>query len=104
LSELANRFAEAEHIVRLFLWTTPAGIPLTAAVFLLYRRTRATAVILAALCVPLTAVAATVGGLFGPIGITIYSAVCSLPAWLTLGTVALYQNKVAKKRSQQSEI
>ena len=66
--------------------------------------TRATAVILAALCVPLTAVAATVGGLFGPIGITIYSAVCSLPAWLTLGAVALYQNKVAKKRSQQSEI
>ena len=38
----------------------------------------------AAVLGPLTAAAATVGGVFGPIAVWIYASVLSLPSWLVL--------------------
>ena len=62
----------------------PGGVPLTAALQRLHARSRPAAVACAALLGPLTVLAATVGGLFGPPGIWIYAGVVSLPAWLVL--------------------
>ena len=74
----------AAAIVPLFLFTWPAGIPLTLAVRRLYRRSQAAALGCAAVLGPLTTAAATVGGLLGPIAVWIYAAILSLPAWLVL--------------------
>lgn len=71
-------------IVPLFVFTWPAGIPLTMAVRRLYPRSQAAACGCAAVLGPITAAAATVGGLLGPIAVWIYAAVLSLPAWLVL--------------------
>ena len=62
----------------------PGGIPLTAALQRLRARSRRAAAACAALLGPLTVLAATVGGLFGPPGIWIYAGIVSLPAWLVL--------------------
>lgn len=74
----------AAAIVPLFVFAWPAGIPLTMAVRRLYPRSRAAAYGCAAVLGPLTAAAATVGGLLGPIAVWIYAAALSLPAWLLL--------------------
>lgn len=74
----------AAAIVPLFVFTWPAGIPLTLAGRRLYPRSRAAACGCAALLGPLTTAAATVGGLLGPIAVWIYAVILSLPAWLVL--------------------
>ena len=65
----------------------PGGIPLTLALRLLHHHSRPLAYGCAAVLCPLSVGAATVGGLFGPIGIWIYTAIISLPAWLVLWLV-----------------
>ena len=74
----------AAAIVPLFVFTWPAGIPLTAAVRRLHPLSRRAAYGGAAVLGPLTIIAATVGGLLGPIAAWIYAAILSLPAWLVL--------------------
>lgn len=65
-----------------FAW--PGGIPLTLALQRLHALSRpATYACVAVLC-PLTVGAATIGGLFGPLGIWIYAGIVSLPAWIVL--------------------
>ncbi len=68
----------------LFVFTWPAGIPLTLAVRRLYPRSQAAAYGCAAVLGPLTTAAATAGGLLGPIAVWIYAAILSLPAWFLL--------------------
>lgn len=74
----------AAAIVPLFVFTWPAGIPLTMAIRRLHPRDRVAAFGCAAVLRPLTTGAATVGGLLGPIAVWIYAAVLSLPAWFVL--------------------
>ena len=74
----------AAAIVSLFVFTWPAGIPLTAAVRRLYPMSQAAACGCAAALGPLTAYAATAGGLLWPIAVWIYAAILSLPAWFVL--------------------
>ena len=74
----------AAAIVPLFVFAWPAGIPLTMAVRRLYPRSQAAAYGCAAVLGPVTAAAATVGGLLGPVAVWIYAAILSLPAWLVL--------------------
>ncbi len=68
----------------LFVFTWPAGIPLTVAVRRLHAHSPRAAYACAAVLGSLTTAAATVGGLLGPIAVWIYAAVLSLPAWLVL--------------------
>ena len=65
-----------------FAW--PGGIPLTLALQRLHAHSRPATIACAAVLCPLTVGAATVGGLFGPLGIWIYAGIVSLPAWLVL--------------------
>ena len=74
----------AAAIMPLFVFTWPAGVPLTAAVRRLHPLSRPAAYGCAAVLGPLTTVAATVGGLLGPLAVWIYAAILSLPAWLVL--------------------
>ena len=75
--------------------TWPAGIPLTLALQRLRPRSQRLTYACAALLCPLSAAAATVGGLFGPIGIWAYAGVVSLPAWLALGMLAGFARRRA---------
>lgn len=74
----------AAAIVPLFVFTWPAGIPLTMAVRRLYQRDHVAAYGCAAVLGPLTTATATVGGLLGPVAVWIYATVLSLPAWFVL--------------------
>ena len=65
-----------------FAW--PGGIPLTRALERLHPVSRPATYACAAVLCPLSVVAATIGGLFGPPGIWIYAGIVSLPAWLVL--------------------
>lgn len=65
-----------------FVW--PGGIPLTLALQRLHAHSQPATIACAAVLCPLTVGAATIGGLFGPIGIWIYAGIVSLPAWLVL--------------------
>ena len=85
----------AAAIVPLFVFTWPAGIPLTLAVRRLYPRSQAAAYGCAAVLGPLTTLAATVGGLLGPIAVWIYAAVLSLPAWLVLWVLSSRRRRSA---------
>ena len=85
----------AAAIVPLFVFAWPAGIPLTAAVRRLYPRSRLAAYGCAAVLGPLTTLAATVGGLLGPIAVWIYAAVLSLPAWLVLWVLSSRRRRSA---------
>ena len=85
----------AAAIVALFVFTWPAGIPLTLAVRRLRPRSRLAAYGCAAVLGPLTTLAATVGGLLGPIAVWIYAAVLSLPAWLVLWVLSSRRRRSA---------
>ncbi|MDD9963942.1 MAG: hypothetical protein OXU70_17845 [Gammaproteobacteria bacterium] len=65
------------------LVTAPFGLPLAWACRLIHglQRPRMAWIAFAVLA-PITAAASIVAGLLGPIGIAVYAAVLSLPAWL----------------------
>ena len=75
----------AAAIVPLFVFTWPAGIPLTVAVRRLHALSPAAAGGCAVVLGSLTTYAATVGGLLGPVAVWIYAAFLSLPACLCSG-------------------
>ena len=85
----------AAAVGTLFVFTWPAGIPLTLAVRRLHARSPRAACACAAVLGPLTTAAATVGGLLGPIAVWIYAAVLSLPAWLVLWLLARVHRRAA---------
>ena len=64
-----------------------AGLPLTFALRLLHRRSRAVAIVCGVALVPISAYAVMLGGLFGPPGILLYAALASLPAWIALAVL-----------------
>lgn len=67
----------------------PGGIPLTVALERLRARSRRLAIGCAIVLYPLSVVAATAGGLLGPIGIWVCAAVVALPAWVVLGILTV---------------
>ena len=69
--------------------TWPAAIPLTLAVRLMHRRSRVLAYLCAAVLGLGTALAVIIGGLFGPVGVVIYSLIAALPAWIILGILTM---------------
>ena len=73
----------------LFAWI--AALPLTLAVTRIHRRARVLAYACGAVLGPLTVFAAVIGGLFGPVGIVLYTLVFSIPAWIALGITARVQ-------------
>ena len=79
------------QIGMLFLVAWPCGIPLTAALQKTFRRSRITAYILGVFLIPISAFAATVGGLLGPLGILGYVTFVSIPAWIVLGILYIKQ-------------
>ena len=79
------------QIGMLFLIAWPCGIPLTAALQKTFRRSRITAYILGVFLIPISALAATVGGLLGPLGVFGYVAFVSIPAWIALGILYIKQ-------------
>lgn len=81
------------HLIGLFVFVWPSGMFLTIAIQKILRRSKITAILAAILLAPITVWAATIGGLFGPIGIFAYTAVVSLPAWITLSILYLIQRK-----------
>ena len=68
--------------------TVPCGLPLALAFRQIWRTgsTRA-AWISFAILAPLSSFAALAGGLLGPVGIAIYTAVLSAPAWIVYAVV-----------------
>ena len=72
-----------------FVWI--AALPLTLAVTRIHRRARVLAYACGAVLGPLTVFAALIGGLFGPVGIVLYTLVFSIPAWIALGLTARVQ-------------
>ena len=79
------------QIGMLFLVAWPCGIPLTVALQKIFRRGRITAYILGVFLIPISAMAATVGGLLGPLGIFVYVTFVSIPAWIALGILYIKQ-------------
>ena len=84
--DLLNRL---HQLLLLFVWTWPCGLPLTIAMQKIYRRNKPAAYVTGIILIPVSALFATTGGLFGPIGVALYSAVASIPAWITLGLMVL---------------
>ena len=85
-------------IVSLFVFTWPAGIPLTAAVRRLHPLSPPAAWGCAAVLGPLTTGAATVGGLLGPVAVWIYASILSLPAWFVLWVLSRRQRATGRIR------
>ena len=85
----------------LFVFTWPAAIPLTVAVRRLHARSREAAYVCAAVLGPLTAAAATVSGVLGPIAVWAFAAVLSGPAWLVLWLVARRRPRPAAGETAQ---
>ena len=75
----------------LFLVAWPSGIPLTVALQKTFRRNRITAYILGVFLIPISALAATIGGLLGPLGVFGYVTFVSVPAWIALGILYFKQ-------------
>ena len=79
----------------LFIWISllPApigGIPLALALRAIYRKNYfKTAGISLVVLAPLTVLGGVLGGLFGPVGVVLYPAFFSLPAWIAYGIVCL---------------
>ena len=71
----------------------PAAIPLTLAVLRIQRRSQTMAWLCALPLGALSILLAIGGGLLGPAGIIIYTALASIPAWLTLGLLALLSGR-----------
>ena len=94
-------FFDIYHILLLFIMAWPCGIPLTYALRKIYRHHRVIAYILTVLLIPVSGFFALTGGLFGPIGIALYSLVASLPAWIVLGIFALFESRRKKLSRQQ---
>ena len=79
------------HVWASLLPVAPAGLPLALSCWLLRRAgKRRTSWILFIVLAPVSAAAATVAGLLGPVGILVSGLVCSLPAWLMLGLFHLF--------------
>ena len=78
-----------------FVWI--AALPLTLAVTRIHRRARVLAYACGAVLGPLTVFAALAGGLFGPVGIVLYTLVFSIPAWIALGiTERVQRNRTGR--------
>jgi len=92
----------AAAIVPLFVFTWPAGIPLTMAVRRLYQRDHVAAYGCAAVLGPLTTAAATVGGLLGPVAVWIYATVLSLPAWFVLWLLKRQERRSTPPQEQDT--
>jgi len=92
----------AAAIVPLFVFTWPAGIPLTMAVRRLYQRDHVAAYGCAAVLGPLTTAAATVGGLLGPVAVLIYATVLSLPAWFVLWLLKRQERRSTPPQEQDT--
>ena len=84
--------------IYLLLITLPSAVPVTIAMLLIYRRTRITALIVGAITVPIATFAGLVGGLLGPLGVFLYVQAAGLPAWITLGILALI--RIVRNRSK----
>ncbi len=77
--------------VTLFALAWPAAIPLTLAVRLLHRRSQVLAYVCALILGAGSVLAVIVGGLFGPVGVVVYTLIAALPAWILLGILAKFQ-------------
>lgn len=71
----------------------PASIPLSLAVVLLHRRSRLIAYLCAVVLVPLSIVGFIVAGLLQSEIVVIAVAALSLPAWLALLVIKLWQSR-----------
>ena len=80
---------ELKEFLLLFGLTWPAGVPLTLAVRLLYRRSPVLACICGLILGLAAAAGAIIGGLLGPIGVVAYPVAASLPAWILLGILII---------------
>ena len=81
----------------LFAWiyllpATIGGVPLALALRAIYRKSYfKTAGISLVVLAPLTILGGVLGGLFGPVGLVLYPAFFSLPAWIAYGIVCLWE-------------
>ena len=82
------------------LWSTSiGGLPLAVAFIRLRKHGyRIAAWVCGIICGLLTFVAASVGGLLGPVGVLVYSAFVSLPAWIYFGV-----RRYLDRRSNRNE-
>ena len=71
----------------------PAAIPLTLAVLRILPRSRTLAWLCAMALGPISIITVSVSGILGPAAIIITGALASLPAWLTLGLLALLSGR-----------
>ena len=75
-----------------------AGFPLAIPIHLLWARNRRLLTILLGLTLaPVSVLAALTGGLFGPVGILLYTTFVSLPAWFGLGIVRWLESRKKNK-------
>ncbi len=86
-------------IVTLFALAWPAAIPLTLAIRRLHRRSRILAYGCAVVLGLGSAWTVILGGLFGPIGVVLYTLIASLPAWILLGILAKFQGDMGSQPS-----
>jgi len=96
ISQIGTLFLQ---IGMLFLVAWPCGIPLTVALQKTFRRSRITAYILGVFLIPISALAATVGGLLGPLGVFGYVVFTSIPAWIALGILYIKQRPKIRGRN-----
>ena len=92
-------FFDATGVTLLVIMTWPCGVPLTIALRKLYKRNRIATYVLGVILVPLSAVFALFGGLFGPFGVAAYAIIASLPAWIVLGILTLIQHRREQRRN-----
>lgn len=83
-----------------FFWL--AAFPLSLAAFLLHRYSRALAFVCAIPLAVLAIAFMTSSSVLGSMGIMTYGFVCSLPAWLVLGVVAIGQRQLAARQAANS--
>ena len=77
-------------VLMLIALTWPAAIPLTLAVRLINRRAPVLSYVCAVVFGLGSAYMATIGGLFGPVGVVVYTMAASVPAWIVLGILVVF--------------
>ncbi|MDE0309919.1 MAG: hypothetical protein OXI60_08845 [Acidiferrobacterales bacterium] len=82
LQSTASFLPRDTHTYLATLVSWPCGMPLTYAFQKLFRNNRKTAFFTVVVFAPLCAMAATVGGLLGAVGVALYTLIVSLPVWL----------------------
>ena len=81
----------SSYLMLLISW--PFGMSITLAFQKLFRQAPKTAIFTIVVFAPLCALAVTVGGLLGPVGVAAFTIFISLPVWLQFFVIRIIHNR-----------